>query len=159
MLEANHTYIRNIKDTSVSGGGTDYVTVDLTTGLLGHFTSSRRYKEDIQPMDKASETLFGLKPVSYRYKKDADRSQRLDYGLIVEDVAKVDPNLVRNGQGQIESVRYNAITAMFLNEFLKEHRKVEKLEATVPDLATQLREVSAQLQMNNSRSRVAANHQ
>jgi len=111
-------------------------------------------------MDKASEMLFALKPVSYRYKKDVDRSQSLDYGLIAEDVAKVDPNLaVLNGHGQIESVRYNAITAMLLNEFLKEHRKVEKLEATVADLSTQLREVSAQLKVNNSSARVASNHQ
>ena len=63
--ESNHTYIRNIKDTSVSGGGTDTVTIDLTTGLLGHATSSRRYKEHIQPMDNASQALFALKPVSF----------------------------------------------------------------------------------------------
>ena len=132
--ESNHTYIANINTTSVSGGGTDTVTVDLSTGLLGHLSSSRRYKEEIKPMDKASEALFALKPVSYRFKKEIDQSQRLDYGLIAEEVAEVDPNLaIRDGKGQIEGVRYNAINAMLLNEFLKEHRKVQDLEATVAE--------------------------
>ena len=70
--ENDHTYIRNINTTSVSGGGTDTVTVNVTTGLLGHATSSRRYKEDIKPMDNSSEALFALKPVTFRYKKEID---------------------------------------------------------------------------------------
>ena len=74
--ENDHTYIRNINTTSVSGGGTDTVTVNVTTGLLGHATSSRRYKEDIKPMDNASEALFALKPVTFRYKKEIDPSQK-----------------------------------------------------------------------------------
>lgn len=128
----NRTYIANVGGTTVTGGGTDFVTIDLTTGLLGHLSSSRRYKEKIQPMDEASETLYRLKPVTYRFKKEIDATQGLDYGLIAEDVAEVDPNLaIRDGKGQIESVRYTAINAMLLNEFLKEHRKVEELEATV----------------------------
>ena len=78
-------------------------------------------------MEKASEVLFALKPVSYRYKKDVDKTQSLDYGLIAEDVAKVDPNLaIRDGKGQIENVRYNAINAMLLNEFLKAHRRMQE---------------------------------
>ncbi len=110
----------------------DTVTIDLNTGLLGHLTSSRRHKEDIKGMDNASDTLYRLKPVTYRYKKEIDRNQVLDYGLIAEDVAKIDPNLaIRNGKGEIESVRYNAINVMLLNEFLKEHKRVEQLEATV----------------------------
>jgi hypothetical protein len=130
--EGDHTYIANINTTTVSGGGTDTVTVNLSTGLLGHLSSSRRYKEEIKPMDKASEALFALKPVSYRFKKEIDQSQSLDYGLIAEEVAEVDPNLaIRDGKGQIEGVRYNAINAMLLNEFLKEHRTVEELQATV----------------------------
>jgi hypothetical protein len=137
--ESNHTYIRNIKDTTVTGLGADYVSVDLTTGLLGHPSSSRRYKEDIKPMNKASEALYRLKPVSYRYKKDADKTQSLDYGLIAEDVAKVDPSLaIRDGKGQVENVRYNAINAMLLNEFLKEHRKVQQQEATITQLKAEL---------------------
>ena len=78
-------------------------------------------------MDKASEALYQLKSVTYRYKKDIDSSQSLDYGLLAEDVAKINPELaIRDGNGQIESVRYNAVNAMLLNEFLKEHRKVEE---------------------------------
>jgi hypothetical protein len=133
--ESDHTYIRNINTTTVSGGGTDTVTVNLSTGLLGHLSSSRRYKEDIKPMDQASEALYRLKPVSYRFKKEIDSSQSLDYGLIAEDVAKIDPNLaIRDGKGQIESVRYNAVNAMLLNEFLKEHRKVEAQQESIARL-------------------------
>jgi len=111
----------------------------LTTGLLGHLTSSRRYKEDIKPMDSASQGLFALKPVTFRYKKEIDQSQSLEYGLVAEQVAQVDPNLaIRDKNGQIDSVRYSAINAMLLNEFLKEHkafveekRKVQRLEAAL----------------------------
>jgi hypothetical protein len=128
--ETDHTYIRNINTTSVSGFGTDAVTVNLATGLLGHATSSRRYKEDIQSMNKASETLYHLKPVTFRYKKEIDQTQSLEYGLVAEDVAEVDPNLaVRDGKGQIETVRYTAVNAMLLNEFLKEHKTVQQLES------------------------------
>lgn len=177
--ENNHTYIRNIRETSVSGGFADTVTVDLNTGLLGHLTSSRRHKEDIKSMDDASETLYRLKPVTYRYKKEIDRNQALDYGLIAEEVAEIDPNLaLRNGKGEIESVRYNAINVMLLNEFLKEHKKVEAQQATIGELnsivvrqqkgmealtaqlneqAVQIQKVSAQLEMANAAPRVVAN--
>src|SRR4029077_12753350 len=142
--EENHTYIRNINTTSLNGGNVDSVTVNLLTGLLGHASSSRRYKEDIKPMDKESEVLFALKPVSYRYKKDIDKTQSLDYGLIAEDVAEVDPNLaIRDGKGQIENVRYNAIDAMLLNEFLKEHRKVEAQESKIQKQETTISELKS----------------
>jgi hypothetical protein len=169
--EMYHTYIRNISTTSVSGGGTDTVTVNLATGLLGH-TSSRRHKEDIKPMDNASETLYWLKPVTYCYKKEIDQSQSLDYGLIAEEVAEVDPNLaLRNGKGEIESVRYNAINIMLLNEFLKEHNafvkeqgKVKKLEAGLADLlatvkeqAAQIEKVSAEVQIRKPMQSLARN--
>ena len=148
---------------AVSGGFADTVTVDLNTGLLGHLTSSRRHKEDIKAMDDASETLYRLKPVTYRYKKEIDRNQALDYGLIAEEVAEVDPNLaIRNAKGEIETVRYNAINLMLLNEFLKEHRKVETLEDTVATLVTtvkeqaaQIQKVSAQVQMRQPQMSVA----
>jgi len=170
--ESHHTYIGNINSTSVSGAGTDSVTVDLTTGLLGHLSSSRRYKENIKPMDNASETLYRLKPVTYRYKKDVDRTQSLDYGLIAEDVANVDPNLaVRDGRGQIESVRYTAVNAMLLNEFLKEHRRVQELETTVArqaegmealtaqikEQAAQIQKVSAQIEVRNPAPQMVVN--
>ena len=126
--ENDTTWIRNVNTTvQPVAAGVDAVTVRLSDGRLGHPVSSRRYKEDIKPMDKASEALYQLKPVTYRYKKDIDSSQSLDYGLLAEDVAKINPELaIRDGNGQIESVRYNAVKAMLLNEFLKQHRKVEE---------------------------------
>jgi hypothetical protein len=133
--ESGHTYIRNINFTSVSGGNADSVTVDLTTGLLGHASSSRRYKEDIRPMDKASETLYQLNPVIYRYKKEIDPTHSAAFGLIAEEVAQVNPELVaRNAKGQPESVHYEMVNAMLLNEFLKEHRKVEEQQAAIAEL-------------------------
>jgi hypothetical protein len=162
----NRTYIANINTTTVSGGGTDTVTVDLSTGLLGHLSSSRRYKEEIQPMNNSSETLYRLKPVTYRFKKEIDTSQSLDYGLVAEDVAAVDPSLaIRDGKGQIEAVRYTAINAMLLNEFLKEHKKVEDLEGTVASLVTtvkeqaaQIQKVSAQVEVNNAGPKTVLNN-
>ena len=159
----NTTYIRNVGTDSVNGAGTDFVTVNLTTGRVGHVSSSRRYKENIKPMDNASEALYRLKPVTYRFKKEIDPTQGLEYGLVAEEVANVDPNLaVRDGKGQIESVRYMAVNAMLLNEFLKEHRKVEELQTTVAqqqkgmevltaqlkEQASQIQKVSAQLEVN-----------
>ena len=165
--ETNHTYIRNINTTNVSGGGADYVTVDLTTGLVGHLTSSRRYKEEISPMEKASEALYRLKPVSYHYKKEIDPSQSPAFGLIAEDVAEVNPNLVaRNSQGQPESVHYEMVNAMLLNEFLKEHKKVQELEANavrqqkeIDALTAGLQKVSAQLELNKSAPQTVVNNQ
>jgi trimeric autotransporter adhesin len=130
--EVGHTYIHNINLTNVSGGGTDTVTINLTTGLLGHLTSSRRYKEDINPMDKASEALFRLKPVTFRYKKEIDKTQSVAFGLIAEQVAEVNPDLVaHNAQGQPESVHYEMVNAMLLNEFLREHQTVQKLQCAL----------------------------
>jgi trimeric autotransporter adhesin len=135
--EANHTYIRNIKDTSVSGLNSDSVTINLNTGLLGHATSSRRYKEDIKPMDNASEALYRLKPVSYRYKKEIDSTRSPAFGLIAEEVADVNPNLVaRNTAGQPETVHYEQVNAMLLNEFLKEHKRVQEQQAHISELDT-----------------------
>jgi septal ring factor EnvC (AmiA/AmiB activator) len=89
--------------------------------------SSRRFKEEIKPMEKASESILALKPVTFRYKKDIDPSRGLSFGLIAEEVAEVNPELItRDQNGNPQSVRYEAINAMLLNEFLKEHRKVEE---------------------------------
>jgi len=168
--ESNHTYIRNIQNTIVSGGGTDSVSVNLTSGLLGHVSSSRRYKEQIKPMDKASEALYRLKPVTYRFKKDIDPTQNVEYGLVAEEVAQVDADLaIRNGNGQIESVRYTAVNAMLLNEFLKEHRKVEQLEArvaqqhkdfdaAVAELKGQIQKVNAQLEVSKAAPQTVLNN-
>jgi Chaperone of endosialidase len=163
--ETNHTYIRNINNTTVSGGGTDTVTVDLTTGLLGHLASSRRYKEEVKPMDKASEALYRLKPVTYRYKKEIDRTQSPAFGLIAEEVAEVNADLVaRNAEGKPESVHYEMVNAMLLNEFLKEHSTVQELKkevaaltVTVKEQAAQIQKVSAQLEVSKPAAKTVAN--
>ena len=108
-------------------------------------------------MADRSETLYRLKPVSYRYKKEIDSTQALDYGLVAEEVAEIDPNLIaRNREGQIESVRYNAINAMLLNEFLKEHRKNEEQEATIAEQQKQIEAISAALQKVNAQLAAAS---
>jgi hypothetical protein len=163
--ESNKTYIRNINTTTVSGGTADSVTVDLGTGLLGHATSSRRYKEEIQPMDQASEALYRLKPVTFHYNKEIDRTQALSFGLIAEDVAEVNPDLiVRDTAGKPETVRYEAVNAMLLNEFLKEHNTVQELKkqvavltATVKEQASQIQRVSAQVQLSKPEPQTVLN--
>src|SRR5439155_17360502 len=115
-----------------------------------------RFKQDIQSMDKASEGLYALKPVSFHYKKEIDPAGTSQLGLVAEDVEKVNPDLVvRDKEGKPYSVRYDQVNAMLLNEFLKEHKKVEKLEATVADLAEQLQKVTTRMQMTNSSGQVA----
>ena len=148
--ESNVTRIRNIGSTAQANG--IFVTVGAG-GKLGFQVSSRRYKDDIKPMDKASEALFALKPVSFRYKKEIDPARSPDFGLIAEDVATVNPDLVaRDEEGKIVTVRYQAVNAMLLNEFLKEHRTVQELKqqiaaltATVEQQTAQIRKVSAQV--------------
>src|SRR6478736_5332114 len=130
--ESNVTRIRNIGSTAQANGV--FVTVGAG-GKLGFQVSSRRYKDDIKPMDKASEALFALKPVSFRYKREIDPARSPDFGLIAEDVATVNPDLVaRDEEGKIVTVRYQAVNTMLLNEFLKEHRKVEEQQATITEL-------------------------
>jgi uncharacterized coiled-coil protein SlyX len=122
------TWIRNVYD-SVASGRAVYADSD---GKIGTLASSRRYKEEIKPIKQASEVLYRLKPVSFRYKKEIDRSHALSFGLIAEEVANVDPDLVTpDRDGKPETVRYEAVNAMLLNEFLKEHRKVEEQGATI----------------------------
>ena len=100
-------------------------------GQLGRVLSSRRFKEEIKPMDKASEAILALKPVTFRYKNELDPNVHPQFGLIAEEVAKVNPDLVvRDKDGETYTVRYEAVNAMLLNEFLKEHRTV-KIEATL----------------------------
>jgi Chaperone of endosialidase len=115
--------------------------VRLSDGRLGNtaVVSSQRYKEDIKPLDKTSQTLYALKPVSFRLKRKFDPRQTLGFGLIAEEVEQVDPALVyRNEKGQVESVRYEMVNAMLLNEFLKAHRKMEEQEATIAQLKKEL---------------------
>ncbi len=130
--ESNVTRIGNIGSTAQANGV--FVTVGAG-GKLGFQASSRRYKDDIKPMNKASEALFALKPVSFRYKQEIDPARSPDFGLIAEDVATVNPDLVaRDEEGNIVTVRYQAVNAMLLNEFLKEHKKVEEQQANIAEL-------------------------
>jgi uncharacterized coiled-coil protein SlyX len=178
--EFNTTWIRNIHNTvqPVVGTDPDNVTVN-SAGRLGRGdVSSRRYKHDIKPMDNASEAILALKPVTFHYNKEYDATQTLAYGLIAEDVAQVYPDLVgRNREGQPESVRYEQINAMLLNEFLKEHKKVEAQQATIAELkstvaqqqkgmealtahlkeqAAQIQRVSRQMEMSKPAPRVTS---
>ena len=149
----NSCFIGNIFGVTSTQGTGVFINSD---GQLGTTTSSRRFKEGIKPVDKASEALFSLTPVTFHYKKEFDPAAVEQFGLIAEDVEKVDPDLVvRDKEGKPYSVRYDQVNAMLLNEFLKEHKKVEKLEATVADLAEQLQKITAQVQMKNSSARVA----
>jgi trimeric autotransporter adhesin len=154
---SNSCYVGNIFGQSSPNG----LQVVVNSGnKLGTIPSSERFKEKITPMADASKTLFLLKPVSFRYKKEVDPTGTPQLGLVAEEVDKLNPDLVvRDKEGKPYSVRYDQVNAMLLNEFLKEHRKVEKLEATVADLAAQLQKVSAQVQMSNSTAKVAlSNH-
>ena len=147
--------------------------------------SSARFKDDVKPMDKASESILALKPVTFHYKKELDPEGNPQFGLVAEQVEKIDPLLVaRDAQGKPYSVRYDAVNAMLLNEFLKEHRKVEDQEATISQLrsmvtqqekdfqvtvaqltrrldeqASQIQKVSAQLEVNRqTRQIITSSH-
>ena len=171
-----NTYIAGIYGVTVARG--IGVIID-NTGHLGTTTSSARFKDEIKPMDRTSEAILSLKPVTFRYKKELDPDSTAQFGLVAEEVAKVNPDLVaRDEEGKPYTVRYEAVNAMLLNEFLKEHRKVEEqgaqiksqdvqiadLKATVAKLQSafekqvaQLQKVSAQLTGEKTAPRVVAN--
>jgi Chaperone of endosialidase len=144
------TYIAGLT-TAVTGST---VVVNATTHQVGMMPSSARFKEEIKPMNEASEAILALKPVTFRYKKDIDPDRTQQYGLVAEEVEKVNPNLVVDDkEGKPYSVRYDQVNAMLLNEFLKEHKafiaaqdKVDKLEATVATLVATVKEQAAQIQ-------------
>jgi trimeric autotransporter adhesin len=125
-------YIGNIFNQSSPSGLAVFVNSD---GKLGTIMSSRRFKEDIKPMDKTSEDILALEPVTFRYKKDFDSTATAQFGLVAEDVAKVNPDLVvRDKEGRPYSVRYDQVNTMLLNEFLKERKKVENQQETIAQL-------------------------
>ena len=153
--ENNITRIRNIYDSAATERAV-YVTSDNRIGTL---SSSRRYKEEIAPMNSVSEAIYSLTPVSFRYKKNINPAQPLCFGLIAEEVAKASPDLVTSDrEGRPETVRYEAVNAMVLNEFLKEHRKVQQQEHTISELkneiarlAVRVKEQATQLQRLTNR--------
>ena len=116
-------------------------------GKLGVFLSARRFKTDIADMDNASEALLALRPVTFHYKPELDKTGIPQFGLIAEEVAKVNPDLVtHDAKGELSTVRYEAVNAMLLNEFLKEHRKNEEQEATIAQQQKQIEALTAGLQ-------------
>src|SRR5207248_8333311 len=122
------TYVGGIYGKTVASGTKVAVMID-STGKLGTVVSSARFKNEIKPMDKASEAILALKPVTFRYKEELDPDSMPQFGLIAEEVEKVNPDLVvRDEDGKVSTVRYEAVNAMLLNEFLKEHRKVNELK-------------------------------
>jgi len=132
MPAHTRTFIAAIRGTTTGNGDAIPVVID-SAGQLGTMSSSRRFKKEIKPMDQTSEAILGLKPVTFRYNND--NKGKPQFGLIAEEVAKVNPDLVvRDAQGEIYTVRYDAVNAMLLNEFLKEHRKVQEQEATITQL-------------------------
>jgi hypothetical protein len=136
-------FIAGISGATVTGRA---VVVD-NSGQLGVAPSSERFKDNIKPMDKASEAILTLEPVTFRYKHELDPDGIPQFGLVAEQVEKVNPDLVaRDASGKVYTVRYEAVNAMLLNEFLKEHRKVQELEATVAKLESAFKEQAAQIQ-------------
>ena len=140
---------------------------------LGTLTSSKRFKENIQNMGDASDPLYALHPVTFRYKPEIDPKGIPQFGLVAEEVEKVNPDLVaRDADGKVYTVRYEAVNAMLLNEFLKEHCKVESLEkamaeqqkenaamrAMLKEQAAQIRKVSAQLELSKSAPHTVVNN-
>jgi hypothetical protein len=154
------TFIAGISGTAVTGAAV----VVNSNGQLGVAASSARFKDEITPMNDASEAILALRPVTFRYKPEIDAKRTPQFGLVAEDVAKVNPDLVaRDREGKPFTVRYEAVNAMLLNEFLKEHaafvaeqRKVEQLEKQLQRLTAGLAKVSAQLEANKPTQVVAA---
>jgi trimeric autotransporter adhesin len=166
----NTCFIGSIFDQPVSDVGTQEAVFVDQFNVIGIAASSRRFKHDIQPMDKSSEAILALKPVTFKY--NADKNGRTQYGLIAEDVATVNPDLVvQHKDGEISTVRYEQVNAMLLNEFLKEHKKVQNLEVTIAqqakgmevltaqlkEQAAQIQKVSAQVEVNKAAPQTVAN--
>ena len=164
-------FIGNIFGETSASGAAVYVN---SNHRLGTLTSSSRFKDDIKPMERVSEALFALKPVTFHYKKEIDPAGMQQFGLVAEQVEKVNPDLVvRDQEGKPYSVRYEQVNAMLLNEFLKEHRTVQEQKATIAELkstvekqevtnaqqqkqiealAAGLQKMSAQMEMNTTAS-------
>ena len=168
------TFIAGISGVAVTGTAV----VVNSNGQLGVAPSSARFKTEIKPMDTASEAILALKPITFRYNHELDPKGTLQFGLVAEEVEKVNPDLVaRDAKGDVYTVRYEAVNAMLLNEFLKEHRKVEQLEstvaiqqknfqATVAELTARFKEqdskiekVSAQLELSRPAPQMVGNNQ
>jgi hypothetical protein len=158
---SNSCFIGNIRGVTTQNADATNVVID-SAGQLGTMSSSRRFKREIKPMAQASEAILSLKPVMFQYR--TDKSNTPQFGLVAEDVAAVNPDLVvRDKDGEIYSVRYEAVNAMLLNEFLKEHRTVQELKqeiavliATVKEQASQIQKVTARIEVSKTEPRTVA---
>jgi endosialidase-like protein len=155
------TFVSGISGTAVTGTAV----VVSSSGQLGVAPSSQRFKDQVKSMNEVSEAILALKPVTFRYKPELDPTGIAQFGLVAEEVEKVNPALVvRDADGKPYSVRYEAVNAMLLNEFLKEHQTVQDLKTTVAQLQKQievlaagLQKVSAQLEVSKPQAQVASN--
>jgi Chaperone of endosialidase len=153
---ASACHIGGIYNQSVDPGTASSMAIDAS-GKLGTTVSSRRFKHDIKPMDKASEAILALKPVTFHYKSDVKNTPC--FGLIAEEVAGVNPDLVvRNKDGEIWSVRYDQVNAMLLNEFLKARRQIDAQQKQIDALTVGLQKVSAQLEASKPPPQVVNNN-
>jgi len=150
----NGTFIAGIAGVVVTG---PHVVVNAS-GKLGVAASSARFKKAIKPMDHASRVIHQLEPVTFRYNEDLDPNGIPQFGLVAEQVEKVNADLVvRDEEGKAMTVRYEAVNAMLLNEFLKEHRKVEELEKQIKALTDTVRKVSERVEVSAPASQIIAN--
>ncbi len=151
--DQTRTFIAGIHGVVLTGGGAVIVN---NLGQLGRAASSERFKEEIKPMNKASEAILALKPVTFRYKKEIDRQGTLQFGLVAEEVENVNPDLVvRDTAGKPYAVRYDAVNAMLLNEFLKEHRKIATVESHVAQLTAHLNEQDSKIEKLNEQFEIS----
>jgi hypothetical protein len=162
------TFITGIRGVTTQNANAVPVVID-SAGQLGTMNSSRRFKKEIKPMDQISEAILGLKPVTFHYKRDSKGTAQ--FGLIAEEVAQVNPDLVvRDENGEIYTVRYEAVNAMLLNEFLKERQKNEQQrkdfqaalaqqQKQIEALTAGLQKVSAQLELSKPGTRTVLNNQ
>jgi hypothetical protein len=169
--ESNACYIGSIFGQTAAGESAVFIDANSKLGTL---TSSKRFKEEIKPMEQASDALFALKPVTFHYKKEIDPAGKSQFGLVAEEVERVNPDLVvRDKEGKPYSVRYDQVNAMLLNEFLKEHRafveeqrQVEQQQKEIDALKAELREqrslikkVNDKVELKISASQVVVNKQ
>jgi endosialidase-like protein len=144
----HRAFIAGIRGVAVTGS----TVVVNAAGQLGVLPSSQRFKTEIKPMDKASEAILALKPVTFHYKKEVDPKGIQQFGLVAEEVAKVNPDLVtRDAKDEVYTVRYEAVNAMLLNEFLKEHRTVQEQQKEIDVLKAELKEQKAFIQKVNDK--------
>ncbi len=154
---SNSCFIGNIRNVATQNADAIPVLID-SAGQLGTISSSRRFKDKIKPMDQTSEAILALKPVTFHYKSDASGTPQ--FGLIAEEVAEVNPDLVvRDENGEIYTVRYDAVNAMLLNEFLKEHRRMQELEKQIEKLTAGLQKVSDQLELSKPAPQIVVGNQ